>query len=103
MQFILIAYDETDPGAFDRRMKSRPEHLEKISKVKKAGKFLCGGAILNDKGSMIGSMILYEVEDRAELDKLLENEPYIYNKVWKNIEIRPFRLAKLDLPLSLTS
>jgi len=91
MQFILIAYDGTDPGAPDRRMKSRPEHLEKISKVKKAGKFLCGGAILDEKGTMIGSMIIYEAEDKAELDRLLKDEPYIYNKIWEKIEIRPFR------------
>jgi len=91
MQFILIAYDGTDTGAPDRRMKSRPEHLEKISKVKKAGKFLCGGAILDEKGTMIGSMIIYEAEDKAELDRLLKDEPYIYNKIWEKIEIRPFR------------
>jgi len=91
MQFILIAYDGTDPGAPERRMKSRPEHLEKISKVKKAGKFLCGGAILDEKGTMIGSMIIYEAEDKAELDRLLKDEPYIYNKIWEKIEIRPFR------------
>jgi uncharacterized protein YciI len=95
MQFLLIAYDGTDAKALDRRMKSRPEHLEKIAHVKKAGQFLCGGAILNDNGIMTGSMILYEVADRAELDRLLKDEPYIYNKVWEKIEIRPFRLAKI--------
>lgn len=97
MQFLLVAYDGTDPGAPDRRMKSRPEHLEKIAVVKKAGQFLCGGAILNDEGNMIGSMILYEAENRLELDKMLENEPYIYNKVWEKIEIRPFRMAKIEV------
>jgi uncharacterized protein YciI len=96
MQFLLIAYDGTDTGALDRRMKSRPEHLEKIADIKKVGQFLCGGAILDDAGTMIGSMILYETEDRATLDKLLENEPYIYNKVWEKIEIRPFRMAKIE-------
>jgi uncharacterized protein YciI len=96
MQFLLIAYDGTDAGALDRRMKSRPEHLEKISYVKKAGQFLCGGAILDDSGKMIGSMILYEVADRQELDRLLLNEPYIYNKVWEKITIQPFRLAKIE-------
>lgn len=96
MQFLLIAYDGTDPGALERRMKSRPEHLEKIAVVKKAGQFLCGGAILNNEGAMIGSMILYEAENREALDRLLENEPYIYNKVWKKIEIRPFRMAKIE-------
>lgn len=96
MQFILIAYDGTDAGALERRLKSRPEHLEKISHVKKAGEFLFGGAILNDDGKMIGSVILYDVPDRAALDERLKNEPYIYNKVWEKIEIRPFRLAAVE-------
>ncbi|MCX6334433.1 MAG: YciI family protein [Bacteroidia bacterium] len=96
MQFLLIAYDGTDSGAFDRRMKSRPEHLEKIAIVKKTGQFLCGGAILDDTGKMIGSMILYEAEDSTALNKLLENEPYIYNNVWGKIEIHPFKMAKIE-------
>jgi uncharacterized protein YciI len=96
MQFILTAFDYTDSGALERRMKCRPEHLDKIGYVKKAGKFLCGGAILNEGGTMIGSMILYEVVDRAELDRLLLDEPYIYNKVWEKIDIRPFRMAKIE-------
>lgn len=96
MQFLLIAYDGTGPDAYDRRMESRPEHLEKIAAVKKAGEFVCGGAILNDDGRMIGSMILYEVPDRAALDERLKNEPYIYNKVWGKIEIHPFRMAKIE-------
>jgi len=96
MQFLLIAHDGTDAGAPDRRMKSRPEHLEKIAIVKKAGEFLCGGAILDDSGNMIGSMILYEVPDRTALDELLRNEPYINNKVWEKIEIRPFRMARIE-------
>jgi uncharacterized protein YciI len=96
MQFILIAFDGTDPGALERRMKSRPEHLEKIAHVKKSGRFICGGAILNDEGIMTGSMILYEVADRAELDRLLLDEPYIYNRVWEKIDIKPFRIAKIE-------
>lgn len=96
MQFLLIAYDGTDAEALERRMKSRPEHLEKTSVIKKTGQFLCGGAILDDTGKMIGSMILYEVVDRQELDGLLLNEPYIYNKIWEKITIQPFRMAKIE-------
>jgi uncharacterized protein len=97
MQFLLVAYDATDEGAYERRMKCRPDHLEKIALVKKAGQFLCGGAILDDAGKMIGSMILYDMEDRESLDRLLENEPYIYNHVWDKIDIRPFRMAKIEV------
>jgi hypothetical protein len=96
MQFLLIGYDRKDEGAPDRRMANRPLHLDKIAKVKKAGNFLFGGAILDDDGKMIGSMILYEAPDRKTLDKLLEDEPYITQGVWENYEIRPFRLAKIE-------
>lgn len=96
MQFLLIAFDGTDSGAFERRMKSRPEHLRKISILKKKGEFLLGGAILDENEKMIGSMIVYEFPDRAALDESLKNEPYILNQVWEKIEIRPYRLAKIE-------
>jgi uncharacterized protein YciI len=94
MQFLLVAYDGEDPGALERRMSVREEHLEKIALLKKTGEFICGGAILDDGGKMIGSMILYEFPDRTSLDEKLKSEVYITNGVWKKIEIRPFRLAQ---------
>ena len=96
MQFILIAYDGTDPGAADRRLKVRQGHLDKIANLKKSGEFICGGAILNDEGKMIGSMVIYEFPDRAALDERLKDEPYMTEGVWKKIEIKPFRLAKIE-------
>lgn len=94
MQFLLVAYDGEDPEALERRMSVREEHLEKIALLKKTGEFICGGAILDDGGKMIGSMILYEFPDRTSLDEKLKSEVYITNGVWKKIEIRPFRLAQ---------
>jgi uncharacterized protein YciI len=96
MQFLLLAYDGTDSEALDRRMKARPEHLEKIAVLKKKGEFLLGGAILDDNGQMIGSMIIYEFPDRAALDMSLKKEPYIVQGVWKTVEIKPYRLAKIE-------
>lgn len=93
MQFLLIAYDDTDEGALDRRMNARPEHLEKIADLKQNGEFLLGGAILNDNEKMIGSMIVYEFPDRKSLEERLKEEPYITKGVWQKIEIKPFRLA----------
>jgi len=96
MQFLLLAYDGTDSTAQERRLSVRQEHLDKISKLKKTGEFLFGGAILNDEAKMIGSMILYEFPDRATLDEKLKDEPYITRGVWHKIEVQPFRLAKID-------
>ncbi|HLN55761.1 MAG TPA: YciI family protein [Bacteroidales bacterium] len=95
MQFLLTAFDGEDSGALERRMSVREEHLQKIEKLKKSGEFLFGGAILDDNGKMIGSMIVYEFPDRKSLDEKLRDEPYIFGDVWKKVEIRPFRLAKI--------
>jgi uncharacterized protein len=97
MQFLLVAYDGEDPGALERRMKVREEHLSKIETLKKSGEFLCGGAILDDGGKMIGSMILYEVPDRKTLDDRLKDEPYLTKDVWKKVDIRSFRLATIPI------
>jgi len=96
MQFLLVAYDGTDPDALDRRMKVRPDHLERIAVMKKSGEFLLGGAILDENEKMIGSMIVYEFPDRQALDKRLEEEPYLTGGVWQKVEIRPYRLAKIE-------
>jgi uncharacterized protein YciI len=96
MQFLLLAYDGTDSAAPERRLKVRQEHLDKICSLKRSGEFLFGGAILDDEGKMIGSMVLYDFPDRKTLDERLKDEPYITEGVWKNIEIKQFRLAKIE-------
>lgn len=96
MQFLLLAYDGTDPEAPQRRLNVREEHLQKISLLKKAGKFLFGGAILDDNGKMIGSMIVYDFPDRQSLEEKLKDEPYLIKGVWKKTEIQPFRLATIE-------
>jgi len=96
MQFLLLAYDGTDPEALQRRLNVREEHLKRISLLKKSGEFLFGGAILDNNGKMIGSMIVYDFPDRQSLEERLKDEPYFTGKVWEKTEIQPFRLAKIE-------
>lgn len=96
MQFILIAYDGTDAGALQRRMKVREDHLRKIAVMKKNGQFVAGGAILDDEGKMTGSMIVYEFPDRQALDLKLAEEPYFTEGVWEKVEIKPFRMVSIE-------
>ncbi len=93
MQFIVIAYDGTDDGALDRRLAAREAHLKLGDKMLADGQMLYAGAILDDEGKMIGSTIVCDFPSRKELDAWLEIEPYITGPVWKNIEIRLFRVG----------
>ncbi len=54
---------------------------------------LVGGAILNEAGDMIGSMLLVEFLDRKDLDAWLARDPYVTEGVWREIEVHPFRTA----------
>ena len=93
MQFLVIGYDGTDAEALERRLKVREEHLAKIGELKKSAECLIGGAILDETGKMIGSMLVYEFPDRKALEEKLKDEPYYTKGVWQKVEIQPFRLA----------
>jgi uncharacterized protein len=93
MQFLVVAKDGTDEGAFERRKRTRPTHLGSIQPLVDRGNVLVGGAILNEAGDMIGSMLLVEFADRADLDAWLDADPYVTVGVWREVEVTPFRAA----------
>ncbi len=96
MQYMVTAYDGTDPEAPARRQAVRPAHLDGIRELKAAGNFIAGGAILNDAGEMIGSTVYVEFDSRSALDEWLNRDPYVTGGVWKDISVVPIRLAQFD-------
>ncbi|WP_242494967.1 YciI family protein [Salinicola tamaricis] len=54
-QYAVVAYDYTDDDALERRLSNRDAHLAGVRELAKQGKFLSGGAILDDDGKMVGS------------------------------------------------
>jgi len=93
MQFLVIAKDGTDAEAPARRQAAREQHLAGARQLAEDGVIIAGGAILDDAGRMVGSSVIYEVPDRAALDAIIAADPYVTGGVWKDIEIRPFRVA----------
>lgn len=99
MQYIVTGYDGTDEKAIDRRLDAREEHLKGVEKRFRAGEHLYAAALLDETGKMIGSLMVVEYPSREELDKWLENEPYIIGKVWEKVEIKPCSVAPLFMGL----
>jgi uncharacterized protein YciI len=91
MQFTIIARDDTTKGTLDRRLAARAAHMERIHAMKADGSIIDGGALLDEEGKMVGSVVLCEFPDRKALDAYIESEIYFTDGVWKNIEILPFR------------
>jgi hypothetical protein len=93
VQYLLIAYDGKDEQALDRRMRARDAHIRMGDEMAAAGRQLYGTAILDDAGTMIGSMLVLDFPTRAALDAWLAVEPYMIGDVWREIEIRPCRVG----------
>ena len=95
-QFLVTLYDGTDPDAPARRQAARPAHFARLPEALARGSLISGGAILDEKGAMIGSYLLAECESRAELDAFLAEDPYTKGGVWQRVEVRPVRVAIRD-------
>ncbi|MCK8783502.1 YciI family protein [Roseomonas sp. NAR14] len=92
-QFLVTAWDGTDPEAPARRAAARPAHLRNVAPMVERGELVVGGAVLDGSGGMVGSVCIVECADRAALDRWLEADPYVTGGVWQRVEVRPFRVA----------
>lgn len=101
MNFLINAYDYTDKDALARRMEVRPRHLENIYRVMEHNKILCAGGITNDEGKPIGSFLIMDFPSREDLDKYLESEPYITEKVWEYVKVEPCNAVIVDNKISI--
>jgi len=92
-QYLIIAHDGKDDEALDRRKNVRPNHLAGAKKLKANNNFVIGGAMLDDEGNMRGSIMIVQFASQEDFQKWYDNEPYITGGVWKEIEVKPFKVA----------
>ncbi|TFF30339.1 YciI family protein [Mucilaginibacter psychrotolerans] len=95
-QYLVTGYDYTDEGALDRRMGVRPHHLDGAIALKASGNYILGGAILNDDGKMIGSVMVLQFENEEQLEAWKMSEPYITQKIWESVDVKPFKVAQVQ-------
>ena len=94
IDYVVTAMDYDDKDALNRRLSHRENHLSGLTRMKVAGQFLSGGAILDKEGRMIGSTAHVRFETKSELQSWLDNDPYQTGQVWDKIEVREIVLFK---------
>ena len=87
MQFLVIGMDGTDAEALNRRQSVRTEHISLGDKLVESGNMWYGAALLNDDGSVKGSMLMMDFASEKDLQEWLDVEPYKTGKVWEQIYI----------------
>jgi uncharacterized protein len=95
-QFLVLVYDGTDAEAPARRQAARPAHLDGLKDNVARGRLVFGGPIFDDAQKPIGSFLLADCGDRAELDAMIANDPYTKGNVWQKVEVKPVRLVLQD-------
>lgn len=91
--FIVQATDYSD--ALPRRLETRSKHLERTSSYKKQGFLLMGGAVV-DNSKMIGSIMLFNANDKKSVQEWIQSDPYYTSRVWEKVEINEFLLGMVS-------
>ena len=60
------------------------------------GRLVFGGPIFNEAQQPVGSFLLVDCADRAELDAMIADDPYSKGNVWQRMEVKPVRLVVQD-------
>jgi uncharacterized protein len=87
MLFAVTRHDR--PGSLALRLSERPSHLKYLETVLE--KIAYGGALLDDDGKQVGSILIIEVTDEAAATAFADADPYVESGLFASTVIRAFR------------
>jgi uncharacterized protein YciI len=87
MLFAVIRHDK--PNSVGLRQSERPKHLIYLERVTPCITF--GGALLDDKGQQIGSILIIDVADHVAAEEFAATDPYVEAGLFASSYIFPFR------------
>lgn len=95
MWYAIVAEDHAD--SLEKRMASRPAHIERLKKLQDEGRLLLAGPFpavdSPDPGpaGYAGSLIIAEFTDMAAAQDWAGQDPYVAAGVYAKVTVKPFR------------
>ncbi|MGA9698210.1 MAG: YciI family protein, partial [Acinetobacter sp.] len=93
--FVVSCTD--NEGTVEKRLATRPQHLERLQKLNDEGRLIVAGAMpkdpTNPQAGFYGSTIIVDFESREALDAWLQEEPFLKEGVYSHIDVKPFNKA----------
>ena len=90
MLFIATCIDKPDSQA--KRLGRRPAHLVYLASL--GAKLRAAGALLDPAGqSAIGSLLIFEAVDEADVRAALAADPYTQGELFQSVDVKPWRQA----------
>jgi uncharacterized protein YciI len=92
MLFSIVRIDK--PNSVELRQSTRPKHLVYLDRVMSC--ITTGGALLDDDGQQIGSILIIDVADRAAAEEFAATDPFVPAGLFASTHIAPFRQVFRD-------
>jgi len=95
MLYAIIAEDSAD--SLEKRLASRPAHVERLTALKEAGRLILAGphpTIDNEEpgsAGFSGSLIVAEFASLEQAQSWADKDPYITAGVYKKVTVKPFK------------
>ena len=91
MLFIATCADK--PDSLAKRMEVRPAHLAYLATLVGA-RVRAAGALLDPTAQTpIGSLLIFEAADEAEVRAMLARDPYAEAGLFASVDVKPWRQA----------
>ena len=88
MYVMATCMDAPETG--EKRAETRPDHLAFLDEL--GDRVKLGGPILAEDGETpVGSFLILEVENLAEAEALLADDPYRMAGVFETVDLKPWR------------
>lgn len=96
MPLFLITCTDNE-GTVEKRLATRPQHLARLEKLDAEGRVIIAGAMLKDRenpqAGFYGSTMILDFESREALDEWLQDEPFLKEGIYGQIDVKPFNKA----------
>lgn len=88
MQYAIYGLDQ--PNGLDIRKANRDAHVAHLRRH--IDNIVVAGPLLSDDGAtMIGSLIVIDFADKAQLDAFLTDDPYAKAGLFQSVAVRPWK------------
>jgi len=94
-----VFYCKDTPDSLEKRRSVRPAHIQRLQKLKDAGRLVVAGPLLggDDENPAVsgikGSLIIAEFPNLEEAKAWAAADPYATAEVYANVTIQPFKVT----------
>lgn len=87
---MFVVHCTDKPDSQHIRLDNRPRHLEYI-KTNLDKVVMAGPVLSDDRQAMVGSILVLDFAERAQLDAFLAGDPYAQAGLFAGVTVLPFR------------